>query len=177
MGAIPDSNREMAVHAVDTLTDLIGDFGGGTNLFRYWLQQENLPASIMVNVQKICVSHLVLALYKFVEFHRRFHALIPSEHRQSCKALVRNIRQKGVVEFRNKCVGHIWDKDRNRPLINSEIMTRLDLLTNGDMRCFLNWINSLVSNEYPSTVISIVETLRDSLMSQYFISPDEFLSR
>ena len=34
-----------------------------------------------------------------------------------------------------------------------------------------------ISNEYPSTVISIVETLRDALTSQYSISPDEIINR
>jgi hypothetical protein len=42
---------------------------------------------------------------------------------------------------------------------------------------FLNWIDNLTSNEYPSTVISIVETLRDALMYQYSISPDEIINR
>jgi hypothetical protein len=28
---------------------------------------------VMVNVQKICVSHLVLGLSKFVEFYKRFN--------------------------------------------------------------------------------------------------------
>jgi hypothetical protein len=159
---------------------LIGDLGGGTMLCRYWItkfQQEHLPESLMVNVQKICVSHLVLALCKFVEFHQRFHQLIPSEHRKTCKALLRDINRKGAVQFRNKCVGHIWDNEQQRPLIHSEIMTRLDRLTGGDMPGFLNCINNLASNEYPSTVISIVETLRDALMSQYSISPDEIINR
>ena len=175
-----DQKQETAVHAADALTDLIGDLGSGTKLFRYWItkfQQEHLPELLMVNVQKICVSHLVLALCKFVEFHQRFHQLIPSEHQQTCKALLRDINRKGAVQFRNKCVGHIWDNEQQRPLIHSEIMTRLDRLTGGDMPGFLNWINNLTSNEYPSTVISIVETMRDALMSQYSISPDEIINR
>jgi hypothetical protein len=175
-----DQNRETAVHAADTLTDLVGDLGGGTNLFRYWItqfQQGHLPEILMVNVQKICVSHLVLALCKFVEFHQRFHQIIPSEHRQTCKALLREIHRKGAVEFRNKCVGHIWDNEQQRPLIHSEIMMRLDRLTGGDMPGFLNWINNPTSSEFPSTVVRIVETVRDALMSEYSISPDEFIHR
>jgi hypothetical protein len=143
-----DQKRETAVHAADTLTDLIGDLCGGTMLFRYWInefQQGHLPEMLMINVQKICVSHLVLALYKFVEFHQRFHEVIPPEHRQACKTLLREIAQKGVEQFRNKCVGHIWDSEHRRPLIHSEIMKRLDRLTAGNMPEFLNWINSPTS--------------------------------
>jgi len=172
--------RENAVHAVDTLNDFIGDLIGGTMLLRYWdteVRAGRSPEILMVNVQKICVSHLVLALCKFVEFHDRFHQVIPLEHRKTCKALVREIKQKGAVEFRNKAVGHIWDNEQQRPLIHSEIMTRLTRLTGGDMSAFLNWINNPEANEYPSNVVNVVETVRDSLMSEYSISPDEIIHR
>lgn len=64
----------------------------------------------MINVQKICVSHLVLGLCKFVEFYKRFHQVIPSEHLETCKALVSEINRKGVVEF----VTSMWATSRTR---------------------------------------------------------------
>ena len=175
-----DPLREKAVHAVDTLNDLVGDLVGGTMLFREWdmhFKAGRVPEMLMVNVQKICISHLVLGLCKFVEFYERFHQVIPSKHRETCKALVRDIKGRGVVEFRNKCVGHIWDTDQQRPLIHSEILTRLSRLTNGDMSGFLSWINNLNENEFPSTVVSVVETVRDALMSDQSITPDEIIHR
>jgi hypothetical protein len=175
-----DQIRETAVHAADTLNDFIGDLVGGTMLFRYWdtqIRERHLPQTLMVNVQKICISHLVLALCKFVEFHQRFHQVIPLEHRQTCKDLLREINRRQAVQFRNKCVGHIWDKEQQRPLLHSEIMTRLARLTGGDIPEFLNWINNPTANEFPSSVVSIVETVRDALTSKYSISPDEFIDR
>ena len=172
--------RDNAVHAVDTLNDFVGDFVGGVMLFREWESQFNagrVPEILMVNVQKICLSHLVLGLCKFVEFYERFHKVIPSEHRDVCKGLVREIKQKGVVEFRNKCVGHIWDKHLHRPLIHSEIMTRLARLTGSNLSEFLNWINNPKANTFPSTVVSIVETVRDAMMSQHSITQDEIINR
>ena len=62
--------RDNAVHAVDTLNDLVGDFVGGVMLLREWrIQFEvgRVPELLMVDVQKICLSHLVLGLCKFVE--------------------------------------------------------------------------------------------------------------
>lgn len=56
-----DQVREKAVHAADTLTDFIGDFVGGTALLREWatdFKAGRVPEMVMVNVQKICVSHL-----------------------------------------------------------------------------------------------------------------------
>ena len=175
-----DPLREKAVHAADTLNDFVGDLVSGTMLFREWDTQfkaGRVPEILVVNIQKICISHLILGLCKYLEFYERFHQVVPSTHRKACKALVREINRKGVIDFRNKCVGHIWDTERQRPLIHSEIMTRLGRLTDGDMSGFLDWINHPKRNEFPSTVISVVETVRDALMSDYSITPDEFIHR
>jgi len=175
-----DQVREKAVHAVDILNDFIGDLIGGTNLLRHWVgevQAGRCPQSTMLNVQKICVSHLVLTLCKFVEFYNQFKQVIPQEHQNRCKALVGEINRKGVVKFRHKCVGHIWDEDQDRPLIHSEIKTRLDQITDGDMPGFLTWINNPESNEFPSDVVSIVDTVRKALVAKYSVSPGEIIDR
>jgi hypothetical protein len=177
---VTGSLRDNAVHAVDTLNDFVGDFVGGVMLFREWeiqFKAGRVPEMLMVNVQKICLSHLVLGLCKFVEFYERFRNVIPFEHRDVCKGLVREIKQKGVVEFRNKCVGHIWDTSLHRPLIHSEIMTRLNRLTSCNLSGFLDWINNPKANTFPSTVVSIIETVRDALMSQHGITQDEIINR
>jgi hypothetical protein len=175
-----DAHRDNAVHAVDTLNDLVGDFVGGVMLLREWGNQfkaGRVSELLLVNVQKICLSHVVLGLCKFVEFYERFRKVIPFEHREICKALVSEIKQKGVVEFRNKCVGHIWDTNLNRPLIHSEIMTRINRFTGDNLSGFLDWINNPNANIFPSTVVSIIETVRDALMSQHAITPDEIINR
>jgi hypothetical protein len=174
------AHRDNAVHAVDILNDFVGDFVCGVMLFREWeiqFKAGRVPEILMVNVQKICLSHLVLGLCKFVEFYDRFRNVIPSEHRDVCKGLVREIKQKGVVEFRNKCVGHIWDTNLQRSLIHSEIMIRLNRFTGGNLSGFLDWINKPKANTFPSTVVSIIETVRDTLMSLHGITQDEIINR
>ena len=161
--------RAVAVDAVDTLNDFVGDFVSGVMLLRDYSARYHAGSVIrelMVSVQKICLSHLALSLAKFVEFYERFHMIIPSQHRDIAKGLVRSIKQKGIVHFRNKCVGHIWDKDLGRPLAHSEIMTRLKQIAGNDSDAFLRWINDPEANIYPTTVVSIVETIRDDLMAQ-----------
>lgn len=174
------SDRAAAVHAVDTLNDFVGDFVSGVMLLReydaqYRAGKATLP--LMVTVQKICLSHLVLNLVKFVEFYERFHQIVPSEHRDVVKGLVRCINQKGIIDFRNKCVGHIWDTDQGRPLLHSEIMVRLERMTENDLGGFLKWVNDPKGNTYPATVVSIVETVRDALMVHHSIAPDEVINR
>ena len=73
--------------------------------------------------------------------------------------------------------GPFWDNEQQRPLIHSEIMARLARLTGGDMSGFLNWINNPNGNEFPSTVVSVVETVRDALMLEYSVLADEIIHR
>ena len=174
------ADRTKAIQAADTLNDFVGDFVSGVMLLREYdghYRAGRIKLPLMVTVQKICLSHLILSLCKFAEFYDRFKGVIPSEHQSTCRSLVRTITQKGVVEFRNKCVGHIWDKDQGRPLLNSEIMDRLDRMTDQNVDTFMKWLNDPKANVYPSTVVSVVETVRDSLMTKYSLSPDEIINR
>jgi hypothetical protein len=116
-------------------------------------------------------------LCKFIEFWQRYKDVVPPEYRDSCKAVLRTLAQRKVSDFRNKCVGHIWDKDHHQPLIHSEINRRLDVVMSNDLSAFLNSLNNPKNNVYPSTVVSVVETLRDVLMTKHSISPDEFVNR
>ena len=56
-------------------------------------------------------------------------------------------------------------------------MGRFELITDGDVSTFLDWINNPRGDIYPSTVVSIVETVRDTLMKQHSITFNEFLNR
>jgi len=56
-------------------------------------------------------------------------------------------------------------------------MSRLDHIVGGNMPEFLSWINNPNNNQYPNTLLSIVESLRDNLLSQYEISPSEVIDR
>lgn len=162
------------------MNDFVGDFVSGVMLLREYdghYRSGRIKLPLMVTVQKICLSHLILSLCKFKEFYDRFKRVIPPEHIGTCKDLVRAITDKGVIEFRNKCVGHIWDKDQGRPLLNSEIMDRLNQMTDQDIGGFLKWLNDPKANVYPSSVVSVVETVRDALMVKYSISPDEIINR
>ena len=173
------SNRLRAIQAADTLNDFVGDFVSGVMLLREYdahHRVEKVSMPLMVTVQKICLSHLILSLCRFREFYARFKNVIPEAHRDTCKKLVKTIEAKGVVHFRNKVVGHIWDKEKNRPLLNSEIMGRLNHMTDSNIGAFLVWLNDPKANIYPSTVVSIVETVRDSIMKEYGLSPDEIIN-
>ena len=167
-----NSERERAVDAVDVLNDFVGDFVAGVMVLREYsqrLKNKNSDGKALITIHKMCISYLILALCKWLEFYDKYKTIIPDENREDCKKLLKILREKNVMLFRNRIVGHIWDKTLNRPLKNSEIMEKLNIITNNNLGEFLSWINDPNNNEYPSTVVSIVETTRDGLVKKYYI--------
>jgi hypothetical protein len=174
------TDRAAAVDAADVLNDFIGDLITGVMLLREnsaQHQQGKIPLNMMIPIQKMCLSHLVLALAKFDEFWKHYQKLVPQKHRNDCLAILKILRDRKVIDFRNRCVGHIWDKKQNRPLAHTEVMNALAVIMEPNITDFLNWINNPTSNIYPSTVVSVVEAVRDDLMLAYEIQPDEFVNR
>ena len=169
-----------ACDAVDTLTDFIGDLIAGVMVLReYMLAREKgcLEDLTMITIRKMCLSHVVLTLCKFDEFWQHYKDLVPLQHRVAGKNILKTMKEKKVKDIRDKWVGHIWDKAQRRPLIHSEIIERFDVLVNGDLSAFLDWINNPKNNTYPSTVLSVVEAIRDSIMETHGISLNEIVDR
>ena len=170
-----------AIDAVDTLNDLIGDLIAGTMVLRDYHQQYRTGGAFnleqMSDVQKMCLSHLVLAFAKLLEFWKRYHQLVPDKHRADLKALNDTLKRKGVQDFRNKVAGHIWDRKQGRPLRHSEIMASLEVLTDGHLGQFLRWVNNPDDNTYPQTALSVIEALRDSLVNEHGIQVQEVIDR
>ena len=125
----------------------------------------------------MCLSYLVLAFAKFEEFWGHYHNLVPQEHRDACKSIVKTLRARKVAEFRNRCVGHIWDSEKQRPLAHSEVMSALAAIAVPNFAEFLNWINNPKANTYSSTVVSVVEAVRNALVLAYGIQPHEIVNR
>jgi hypothetical protein len=131
---------------------------------------------MFVPVQRMCVSHIALAFSKFEEFWTHYHDLVPEAHRRPCKDILREIRERKITEFRNRCVGHIWNKDEKRPLKQSEIMAALEKMARSDFNGFLQWVNT-PRNNYPDTVVSVVEAVRDGIFQEWRIDPREAIER
>lgn len=173
-------NRMRALNAVDLLNDFVGDFIIGTMVlarFHAECRAGSVTAEQLAGVNKMCVSHLVLGLTKWAEFYDRFHDLIPAELKDEAKIIKRTIEARKVLDFRHKCVGHIWDNEKNRPLLNSEILDRLNKIMNDDARAFLRWLNNPDAAEYPKSVAGISEAIRDSIAIAYGIKPEEVIDR
>lgn len=174
------SDRELAIDAVDVLNDLMADFAAGTLVFLDYHQRYKageFRAEQMSAVQKMCLSQIALGCAKLFEFREHFHSVVPEEHRDSLKSLNHELKRRGVKEFRNKVAGHVWDKDHHRPLRHSEIMAKLEILTDGHLGNFLRWVNNPAGNTYPETIFGIVEILRNSMADAYGVQAQEVVDR
>jgi hypothetical protein len=174
------SQRAKAVDAVDVLNDFIIDLIAGVMVFReYEASFKKTPSTngIKLSVDRLCLSHLILNLCKVIEFWKRYKSVVPTNLKEPFKSLVKTLEGRKVTEFRNKYIGHIWDDELNRPLVHSEIIRKMDILCEGDLNSFLNWINNPKANSFPTTVISVIETTRDALVAKHQIGDDEILKR
>lgn len=175
-----NTSRSTAIEAIDVLNYLIADFVAGTYVFIDYRQRFKsgiLNIEQLSAVQRMCFSHLALSFCKLLEFWDHYHQLVPPIHHEDLKKLNARIRKKGVKNFRNKVAGHILDTKSHRPLQHSEIMLLLDGLIGKHADDFLYWINNPLDNTYPNTVVSIVETIRNTIAHKYVITPDEIIEK
>ncbi len=174
------ANRERAIEAVDILNDFIADCIAPVNVFKDYLIKwdgDESKQSSLVAVYRLCMSQVILTLFKWVEFYEKNSGLIPDDMRDDCKILLKRVKARDIEYFRNSCIGHIWNKEKNRPLHNSEIEELLNKITLNHVGKFMKWINDSENNSYPNTVVSIVEKLRDEISTRYGIGYEEVLKK
>lgn len=173
-------NRERTIDAVAVLNDFIGDFITPERAFQDFagrLKHGEFPVESFVPLQRMCISHIALAFAKLEEFWEHYHDLVPGECRDDLKAVLKEMRSRGITEFRNRCAGHIWDKKAKRPLKHSEVLDAIERMANGDFPAFLKWVNDPANNDYPRTVVSVIEMVRNKIAAQHSILPEEVVGR
>ncbi len=175
-----DLTRKDAVDATDILNDFIGDLVAGVMVlieYRAILLNDPAQKDALVAIQKMCLSHLILTLYKWLEFYEKYHSLFDGELKAECKELTKRIKSRNIDAFRNKCVGHIWDKEKKRPMYNSEIDKYLNKIMLNDIQKFLLWLNNPRGNKYPESVVSIIEKCRENIVKKHDINHEEIMQR
>ena len=83
------TNRSSAIEAVIVLNYLIADLIAGTIVFidyreRYKSRKINIEQ--LSEVERMCFSHLVLSLFKLLEFWEHYHQLLSERHHADLKA-------------------------------------------------------------------------------------------
>lgn len=175
-----EESRERAVEAFWILNDFVGDLIGATRAFEYFdtaTFKAGATNQVLRIWNKMADSFLFVALAKWIEFYDRYQVLIPAELRRECEQLRNELDKRGVREFRNKVVGHIWSKKHGRPLLPEEIEDLELKITKGDAKAFLRWINDPNNNRLGSTVVGTSEAVRDAIKEKWSFSEQDLSAK
>ena len=173
-----NSSRERAIEAFWLLNDFIGDLITGTRAFEYFDTAKfkaGATDQALRSYNKMAGSFIFLTLAKWIEFYNHYRMVIPSEQQTTCKQLRNELLTRGVKDFRNKVVGHIWSTNDNRPLLPSEIENLDRRITGGDESKFLKWINDSDNNHFGTTIVGTSEAVRDEIKKKWALSEQELL--
>ena len=90
-----------------------------TGMLAYRLLQRQLASNpacepVPTGMRRPCLTHIVIALAKWNELYKKYKAVLPQCVSGGAKGLSRNIENRGVVNFRNKVAGHVWDNDTSK---------------------------------------------------------------
>jgi hypothetical protein len=168
--------KQKAVEAFRVLNEFLGDLVVGIRsleLFESPAIAGRVSSGTLTSMRRMCLSHVLLTLSKFVEFYRYYRRQIPADCLAVCKNLQKELVGRGVVEFRNKRLGHIWDSDKNRPLTSQETDAYIDSIIAGDQAAFLKWVNNPHGNRFPATIVGIVEKTRDRIREENGFSDED----
>ena len=169
--------REAFRLANDLMTDLLT--GGSAYVVFQTLFQRNadaVPDHVRTAATRLCLFHAVITLSKWVELYDRYKGVIPANVKEIAKQLRGEIYNRGIMAFRNKVVGHIWDDDQHRALTNAEVEERVSALAGSNVAAFLRWAAEPQSATNTTSPVAIIERVRDSIRDSYGLT-DEDLTR
>ena len=159
--------------------DFVGDLVAGTRSLEFF-ESPGFASRIGTNTQlilrRMCLSHLVVTLSKWAELYGRYKAVIPNATREACLSLRKEIEARGIRDFRNTVVGHIWDSKLSRPLMRPEVDTRLAKVLGDSQQSFLAWINNPAGNVFPKTVVAICEAAREAIRLEHGLNDSEIFA-
>jgi len=168
--------RTKAIESFRILNDFVGDLVAGTRsleLFESPAFTSKTSQNMQLIIRRMCLSHLIVTLSKWAELYDRYKAVIPGDTRPACSDLRKEIEARGIRDFRNKVVGHIWDSGLKRPLLRSEVDKRLAQVVRESPGAFLLWVNNPSANVFPRTVVAICETVRERIRAEHGLEDSE----
>jgi len=126
---------------------------------------------------RMSISHIILNLSKLMEFYEKYKDYIPDEPeiKMAWKKLYKDLRGRDIKYFRNKVVGHIWDKKKGKPLGNNEVEKYYQSIIGPQEDTFFQWVNNTEENIFPQTVRSVVEYTRKRMLDVYKFTKNDFL--
>ena len=164
--------RERAIEAIRVLNNFVGDITTATKTWEHAPTIAKNPKLVPM-LNRMCITYLILSLAKLMEFYDRYNRILPRQDGVELKAVRSELGARGLLDLRNKVIGHIWDKERNRPLTDSEVDTQLAKITKGNPDEFIAWINGDTPETEPKCVVNLIERTRNLLIAQHSATDEE----
>ena len=168
-----NDQKRRAVHAIRLLNDFIGDLVAGAEIIEGF---KDAPDNIQIGVTRVSVSHLVLTLAKLDELRGHYQDLFPQNLVSPFQEFHKQIEERGIKDFRNTVIAHIWDTKEARPPTYGQIDQKFRRAIRNDSEAFRQWINPKGGAPDPSAVVGLVELLRDGLKEKFSLNDDEWVS-
>ena len=157
--------REAFRLANDLMLDLVAGTSAYTILKAQLRRTRDVPDHVDTAVFRLCLFHTITTLSRWVELYDRYKDVIPPDVRPASKSLRAQVKTRGIVDFRNKVVGHIWDLEQHRALSNTEVQQRLNAITSSDYAGFFEWAGDPDAPSSAPSAAQVIERVRDSLRS------------
>ncbi len=169
----PPHHERLTREAFRLASDLMMDLVAGTQTYYILARRFDevpTPEHLRTAITRLCLFHTIITLSKWTELYDRYKAIIPMDVRDTAKNLRNEIDKRGIVAFRNKVVGHIWDDELHRALTNEEVQDRLDVITKSNVAGLFAWINDGRLEDNPNTAVGMIEIVRDRIRDEYGLS-------
>ena len=118
------------------------------------VQEKKIDLMGFVGINRMTMSWIVLSLFKVDELWRKYGRLAKSS-KEGMKAVLKESRERGVPEFRNKVVAHLLDQDTKDPVEPERLQTMMVAIWRNDVQQFARWL----ANPDPAHVDTVVRTL------------------
>lgn len=168
-------DRAEAIEVVRLLNDLWGDILAGDGLFQL-LEEHRIPFRSEAHlgyVQRMVFFHLAMMLCKLAEFHEKYSRFLSDESQLWLRGLYAKVRSTGLLDLRNKAIGHIIDEDTGRPLTGDQLDALFQRAVGGDSEQFCRWLRNKEDPGSLETVMGRVIWLRDLVMSEHGLTASD----
>jgi hypothetical protein len=169
------------IDAVQIIDSLAADLTVAVEVWREtrWHLWPKGSEKTEIVVDRVLVSSVILSLAKYLEFYRMYQSIFPSQSEAATHAekIHDGLSASSIQKFRDKYVGHIWDRAEKGPLRESEVQNILKEVMGDDRAAFIEWVHNESGNQFPESVVSVLAKLRDELTKSHGINPDDIYSR
>jgi hypothetical protein len=136
------------------------------SLLQNMLSAKPASETIQIGIRRMCLWYVILTLSKWVEYYDKYKSVIPSDVQIHAKQLRNEIVRRGIRDFRNNTVGHVWNDETQRPITKEETEFCIQqILGSDDLNDFMLWVNNPTDNQFPRNVIMIVERVRSQIQA------------